>query len=122
MKLLEKLNFTERFSVWWSPLQAHQHGFEERLDGIAGLKRSLEILEAAGFKGGLEGELREKNRKQGEDDEGDEQGDPGAGAETGGAGNHGKIREWGPPERGIRNSRWWHHKRRTSGMSRCGSL
>ena len=27
-----------------------------------------------------------------------------------------------PPERGIRNSRWWHHKRRTSGMSRCGSL
>ena len=71
-KLLEELDFAQRFSIWWPPLQADQHGFEERLDGVAGLKGGLKILEAAGFKGRLEGEFREKNRQQGEDDEGDE--------------------------------------------------
>ena len=57
-------------------LQSDEGCFEQGFDGIPGFEGSLKIPDAPGFEMRVKRELGHVNRQQGDDDQGDEQGNP----------------------------------------------
>ena len=57
-------------------LQSDEGRFEQGFDGIPGFEGSLKIPDASGFEVRVKRELGHVNRQQGDDDQGDEQGNP----------------------------------------------
>ena len=57
-------------------LQSDEGCFEQGFDGISGFKGSLKIPDAPGFEMRVKRELGHVNRQQGDNDQGDEQGNP----------------------------------------------
>ena len=72
--MVEEIFFTD-FSIK-TALQSDEGCFEQGFDGIPGFEGSLKIPDAPGFEMRVKRELGHVNRQQGDDDQGDEQGNP----------------------------------------------
>ena len=72
--MVEEIFFTD-LSIKTS-LQSDEGRFEKGFDGIPGFEGSLKIPDAPGFEMRVKRELGHVNRQQGDDDQGDEQGNP----------------------------------------------
>ena len=72
--MVEEVFFTD-FPIK-TALQSDEGRFEQRFDGIPGFKGSLKIPNAPGFEMRVKRELGHVNREQGDNDQGDEQGNP----------------------------------------------
>ena len=72
--MVEEIFFTD-LSIK-TALQSHEGRFEEGFDGIPGFEGSLKIPNAPGFEMRIKREFGHVNRQQGDDDQGDEKGNP----------------------------------------------
>ena len=72
--MVEEIFFTD-LSIK-TALQSYEGRFEQRFDGIPGFEGSLKIPDAPGFEMRIKREFGHVNRQQGDDDQGDEQGNP----------------------------------------------
>ena len=72
--MVEEIFFTD-LSIK-TALQSDEGRFEQGFDGIPGFEGSLKIPDTPGFEMRVKRELGHVNRQQGDDDQGDEQGNP----------------------------------------------